>query len=316
VAYHRTAALVRAPPGRSALIAFGLSIAEPEPYDRYSAPGLRRAVEPDSEVFAFASVGTFARTYNLILDAAARRDDLEALVLLHPHVEIADLEFCRQVREALSDPEVAVAGSVGATGVRSLAWWRGSMRSAEVVHEYHDHGGGRLSAYAWAQPERGGGEVDTVDGFLMVLSPWAVRNLRFDETLIQGYGLDLDLCLQARAAGRTVAVADLRVVFHRRLPVVDDSDLWVEAHKQFAVKWEGRWPGAEPEARDWKERARRAEAEREAARAMAMSRELAADARVVGLEQEMEDATSSLGWRLTEPLRQLNKWRGERRRPG
>src|SRR4051794_39091012 len=48
------------------------------------------------------------------------------------------------------------------------------------------------------------GEVDTVDGILLVLSPWAVRHVRFDESLglVQGYVLDV--CLQVREAGRKV----------------------------------------------------------------------------------------------------------------
>ncbi len=294
------------------MIAFGLSVAEAEPYRRYSGPGIARAAEQDSEIYAFASVGTIGRTYNLILEAAARRDDLEALALVHPHVEIAGAGFCAEVRRALSDPDVAVAGCVGATGVRSLAWWRGSVLSAEIVHRYHHHGGGELEGFAWARPQRRGGEVDSIDGFLMVLSPWAVRNLRFDETLIHGYGFDVDYCLQARSAGRRVVVADLPAVLHYELEVVKDPGLWIEAHKQFAEKWEGRWPGVAPDERSWKERARRAEAEREAARARAFSRELAADARVLQLERALAQATGSLPWRLTEPLRRLNKLRNDR----
>ena len=45
------------------------------------------------------------------------------------------------------------------------------------------------------------GEVDTVDGFVLALSPWAVRNVRFDESLGQLHGYDFDFCLQVRAAG-------------------------------------------------------------------------------------------------------------------
>jgi hypothetical protein len=294
------------------LIAFGLSIADPEPYHRYSAPGLSRTTEPGSEVFAFASVGTFARTYNLILEAASECEDLEALVLVHPHTEIDDPAFCDKVRRTLADPDVGVAGCVGASGVESLAWWRGSVSSSQIVHHYHDHGGGQLPAFGWADPERRSGEVDTVDGSLMVLSPWTVRNLRFDESLIQGYGFDLDFCLQARATGRKVVVADLHAVMHRPLELIAEPDLWVQAHKQFAEKWSGKWPGRADDGRSWKERARRAEGEREAARAMAMSRELVVEARVAGLEREMEDATGSLSWRLTAPLRSLNRARRAR----
>jgi hypothetical protein len=299
------------------LIAFGLSIVESEPYRRFAGPGLARAMEPDSERYAFASVGLTSRTYNLILDAAAERDDLEALVLIDPHVDLRDPGLCGKVRQALADPGVAVAGCVGATGVRSLAWWRGEVRSGALVQHYYEYGEGEFDGFSWTRAARGGGDVDAVAGVLMVLSPWAVRNLRFDDSLVHGYGFDVDYCLQARAAGRKVVVADIGLTVHGELDLLEKPELWVEAHIQLARKWEGRWPGLEPDAREWKERARRAEAEREAARAVAFSSELLVDARVQRLEQEMEEATSSLPWRLTEPLRRLNKLRtdaAERRR--
>ena len=92
------------------MIAFGSSISGAEAYRRYAEPGVRLAAEPDSEVFAYAAVEPVGRTYNLILEAAAARDDLEALVLVHPHTEIVDPAFCAKVRQALADPEVGAVG--------------------------------------------------------------------------------------------------------------------------------------------------------------------------------------------------------------
>src|SRR3954463_14103526 len=100
-----------------AMIAFGASITVPEVYERCAAVGIRRAAEPDSVVFSNAAAGTVFRSYNLILDEAAVHDDLEALVLLHQDAEIADPDFCRKLRDAFSDPDVAVVGCAGATGV-------------------------------------------------------------------------------------------------------------------------------------------------------------------------------------------------------
>jgi hypothetical protein len=289
------------------MIAFGSAITEPEAYRRYAERGIRVAAEPDSEVYAFAAVGTVARSYNLLLDAAAARDDLEALVIVHPYAEIADPELCGKLRAALRDPTVAVVGCVGATGVRSLAWWEGSVSAAPVVHRYVERGGGELPGFTWASPERPLGEVDAVAGFLLGLSPWAVRNVRFDEALRLNYGFDVDYCLQARAAGRTVVTADLRAVYHHSLDLIGDLDMWVESHIRFAEKWDG-------EALDdaaWKRRARRAEAEREAARAIGYSNMLVADARVAGLERALADATGSASWRITAPLRRLNALRAD-----
>jgi hypothetical protein len=289
------------------MIAFGASITKPEPYERYAKPGIHRAAEPDSQILAFAAVGTLARTYNLVLDAAAAHDDLEALVLVHPHLEIADPDLCDAVREALRDPEVGVVGSLGAEGVRSIAWWEGVVSAGRIVHRYGEHGGGDLPAFSWSHPQAAPKEVDAVDGSLLVLSPWAVRNVRFDESLSINYGFDLDYCRQVRAAGRKVVTADLHAVYHRSLALVEDLDLWTEAHIRVAEKWDAG--GADEAA--WKGRARRAEAEREAERAIAYTRTLAAEARVRQLERAMDTATQTLSWRMTAPLRRLNRLRAE-----
>ena len=72
------------------MIAFGTSITRPDVYRRCAEPGIRRAAETDSQVFAFESAGSLFRSYNAVLDAAAPLDDLEALVLLHQDTEIVD----------------------------------------------------------------------------------------------------------------------------------------------------------------------------------------------------------------------------------
>jgi Glycosyltransferase like family len=291
------------------VIAFGASIQGAEAYRRYAEPGIRLAAEPDSQVYAFASVEPLARTYNLILDAAAGRDDLEALVLVHSHTEITDPQFCAKVREAVRGPDVAVVGCAGATGVRGIAWWEGKVTAGELVQRYEEFGGGQFPAYSWTCRDAPPAEAEVVDGQLLVLSPWAVRNLRFDEALILNYGFDVDFCLQARAAGKRVAVADLRAVFHRSVELVGDLDVWIAAHIQVAEKWGDTLHGRVEDETAWKRRARRAEADREAQRAIAFSTSLKLDARVLELERELEEKTGSLSWRLTAPLRAVNRWR-------
>ena len=75
------------------------------------------------------------------------------------------------------------------------------MSSAPLVHRYYEHGGGELDGYGWARPTAPLGEVDALDGFLLVLSPWAVRTCASTRPYT-GLGYDVDVCLQARAAGR------------------------------------------------------------------------------------------------------------------
>ncbi len=217
----------------------------------------------------------------------------------------------------LRDPDVAVVGCAGATGVRSIAWWEGrgdgGAVGAAVRGVRRRRASGLLVDRAGALPPA---EVDTIDGQLLVLSPWAVRNLRFDESLLFNYGFELDFCLQVRAAGRRVVVADLRAVFHRSLELVKDLDVWAQAHIRLAEKWDGTLHPEPADEEAWKRRARYAEADREAARAFAFSKSLKLDARVLELEREYERATHSLSWRVTAPLRAANRLRRSMRSKG
>jgi hypothetical protein len=301
-----------------AMIVFASSITNPEVYRRAAEPGIRRAAEPDSVVIANAAAGSIFRSYNLLLDSVAERDDLEALVLLHQDAEIDDPGFCAKLREALRDPEVGVVGCVGAVGVRSIAWWEGSVTWASFVHRYGELGGGDLPAFSWHGEEQPPyariGEVDTVDGFVLALSPWTVRNIRFDESLGQLHGYDFDFCLQVREAGKRIATADFQVIHHHSLDLVSEPETWIEAHMRVAEKWHGRMPHVGEAGGEWKQRARRAEAEAAATRAIAVSTQLKSDARERQLERELGIVTESISWRLTDPLRRLNALRRRGRR--
>jgi glycosyl transferase family 2 len=296
------------------MIAFGTSITKPEIYRRYAEPGIRLAAEPDSEVYGLPSIGSIFSSYNALLDKAAQREGLDALVLVHQDTEIVSADLCEKVREALSDPEVGIVGCVGAVGVRSIAWWEASVACASFINRYEEHGGGDLASFSWAwddaPPYARTGEVETLDGFLLVLSPWAVQNVRFDESLGQLHGYDLDYCLQVRAAGRKVVTADFRAIHHRALEMVPDPERWIEAHISVAEKWDGRMPGIGAGSGTWQERTWRARAEADAARVIAYSNQLELDARVRELERALAETKGSISWRITAPLR----WLGHSRR--
>jgi hypothetical protein len=68
-------------------------------------------------------------------------------------------------------------------------------------------------------------------------------------------------------------------------------------------------PGVGDGGADWKLRARRAEAESEAGRAAAVSKQLQLDARELELQRALDETTNSISWRITGPLRRLNAWR-------
>jgi Glycosyltransferase like family len=292
------------------MIAFGSSVTKPEVYRRCAEPGILRVAEADSEVHAMEAIGSIFHSYNALLDQFAARQDLEALVLIHQDAEIVDSNFCATVRRCLEDPQVGLVGCVGAIGVRSIAWWEASVTCASFINRYDEHGGGDLPSFSWSWSEAPAyariGEVETLDGFVLVLSRWVVDNIRFDESLGDFHGYDLDFCLQVRAAARKVRTADFGAVHHRPLEMVPDPQQWIDAHVKVAEKWDGRM-GIGTGAGTWKERARRAEAQADAARVKEYMNALELDARVIELERALAATTDSISWRITAPLRLLRR---------
>lgn len=305
----------------AAMIAFACAVTDATVYQRHAERGFELVAEPDSVLFVQAAAGSMVRIYNLLLEQAAACDNLEALVLAHEKAEILDPDFCSKLRRALSDPEVGVVGCAGASGVRSIAWWEGSVTRATSIYRYEGLGGIELPALSpdgWDGNERSSngrpGEVDTVDGVMMGISPWAVRSVRFDESLGPQYGFDFDFCLQVRAAGRKVVVEDLKIAHYFPLAVIDDPDTWIEAHMKAAEKWDGRIPEAGPPGTDWKLRTRRAEAEAATGRLLSASKMYEAQALAWAQERQVRELTDTASWRLTAPLRQLSALANDLRR--
>jgi GT2 family glycosyltransferase len=218
------------------VIAFGCSVAQEHRWRAWALGGIQRASEPGSLVIDERGEGSLPARCNRILARAGERDDLEALVLLHEDAEITDEGFAAKVRERVRDETIAVVGTAGARGVSGLAWWEGSrlfgrMNAPNLLPR-------ELTPDVAPDFVAGLHDVDTVDGLLMVLSPWTVRELRFDEGLSDFHGYDADLCFQARARGRRVVVDDLRVVHHTH-GGIGDRDAWIGADIAFRRKWAG-----------------------------------------------------------------------------
>jgi GT2 family glycosyltransferase len=286
------------------MIAFGCPVTDAGAYERYAEPGIRLAAEPDSEVLVHRDAASIFRAYNQLCDRAAKLGGLEALVLLHQDAEVVDPDLCRKLREGFADPGVALAGCGGAVGVRSISWQEGTITWAGYTHRFEELGGGEIPGLSWPETVPSyarTGEVDSIDGILIAMSPWAVENLRFDESLGSLHGYDFDICMQARAAGKRVITIDTRLIHHHGLDLVDDWEEWIEAHMKAAEKWREVLDADRPQ--DWRVRARRAEAELDATRLQLR----AAKHHITRLAEDFDALHRSRSWRLTAPLRALGR---------
>lgn len=221
------------------MIAFGTAIASEAEYRSFGLPGIRRVAEPDSLILARAGDGSLQAAYNRILDEAGAHRELEALVLLHEDVEIADPELMWKLRRRIAELDVAVVGVIGARGVRSLAWWEADCLGRVAAPAF-------VSTGVIEHPADLPQDVDVVDGLFMALSAPAARRLRFDEAFADDFhGYDVDLCFQARALGLRVVVDDLAVIHHATWAPRFGEE-WVRSAVALKRKWGASWS---PQAR-------------------------------------------------------------------
>lgn len=216
------------------MIVFGVAVSDEQKFRRWAVPGIERVAASDSQVITKHGFDSIQRPYNLILDEAARIPDLEAVVLLHQDTEIDDPLLLRKIRGAFADPAIAALGAVGATGVESIAWWEGStfgrVKAPNVT----------IGRFLYARVPYGWHHVETVDGLLLVISPWAAREVRFDERFSPYFhGYDVDYCFQIRARGRHCLVGPLHAI-HYGTWKIERSPEWIAA----AVAWQRKWNGS------------------------------------------------------------------------
>ena len=252
------------------MIAFACAVREPDAYRDHAGPGIERAAEPDSEVHAFAAVGlglpraTTSSSTRPRDTTTSRRSCSSTRTPRSP-----TRDFCAKVR--------ARAGRPGRRA-RRAAPARPASRAPPGGRASVSAGPGHPSlpaSTAAASSTRSRGRAprrrrprSTRSAASCSCSRRGRRaSLRFDEGLASAPASTSTSALQARAGG-----AEGR---HRR-PAGDPpppaqarrgaSTRGSRAHIELAEKWDGRLPGAPPRPADWKERARLAEAERDAAR--------------------------------------------------
>lgn len=169
---------------------------------------------------------SIASAYNSIIDAVRGTNTVEALVLQHDDLEITDQTFDMKIRSVIAQDNVALIGVAGGRGAQTLAWWDYQT----VGHQLTDSG-----MLTFTEPT---GDVEVLEGSLLVLTPWAIANLRFDERYGGFHGYD-DIGYEACARGKRVVVVDIDTHHHTMLGWKNKDNLaaWSSANDKFREKW-------------------------------------------------------------------------------
>jgi len=198
------------------VIAYGCCVGS---WDRFNANVA--AHTGAAEVIALSGQTSIAATYNKILASMRGHHSLDALVLVHDDLEITDPDSEQKILAVVQ--EHAVSGVVGSSGDSpSLAWWNLGCDGYQMT----DSAG---------VGSRNFGSGNTVDGSILILSGWAVHNLRFDERFSGFHGYDVDLCRQVDRVG----IIDIATHHHTTLGWKSEEvhDSWEHADSLYRDKW-------------------------------------------------------------------------------
>jgi hypothetical protein len=211
------------------VIVFGTVSAYPEKLATQCAPGIARSMSGEPYIhYVVKSNGReiFSAYQQLMLVARDMGSECDALVLLHDDLELRDPRLAAKIAAVLA-PDVGIAGLIGSVGAQSLAWWEGTRygRVTDDAYGLHDFGGF-------------GCDVDSLDGMMLVLSPWACGRLRLHDIGYEGFhGYADDLCYQARKHGMRSVVADITAHHHSKGGYAGGIETWTAANQNFRKRW-------------------------------------------------------------------------------
>lgn len=203
------------------MIGFGCCVSSWDKLDSYVRPYVG-----SRPLFTVWGATSIAVAYNQIIDAFKTRD-VEALVLLHDDLEVTDPRADELFISAL-EPDVALVGVAGARSCDTIAWWTGDVIGHQVID------GPRLLDFGDRADD-----VTALEGSILVLSPWALQNLRFDETYDDFHGYDCDIAMTAHRLGRRVRVVDVDTHHHVSLGFKspESEASWRRADELYRRKW-------------------------------------------------------------------------------
>lgn len=179
----------------------------------------------DRPLIALWGQTSISGAHNTIIDAVQRLD-LDMLVLLHDDLELIDPAGEEKLLAAVNEPDVALVGVAGGYNVTGLAWWNATTVGRQRIDSGMLDFGPRS------------GDVESIEGSLMALSPWALQHLRFDERFGGWHGYD-EIGLAARRAGKRVVVTDVDTHHHTQLGFDSDDShqAWLRADEMFRRKY-------------------------------------------------------------------------------
>jgi len=226
------------------MILFGCALGSEQQYRTIMVPGIRKSCK--DELIGIVPSGepghntSIFPLYDDIIKHArdmSKRFEIEALVLLHTDLELDDVCFAQKIRKVFkAHPSCAIIGAIGGRGVNGCEWWKGATK----IGYAKDSVTGIINFGFF-----GDNSADTVDGMLLVLSPWAIDHLEADcETYNGFHAYDADLCAQARSAGKTVHVECFSFLHRCKKTPTGGQEALNEADKAFRAKW--KRPGYAP----------------------------------------------------------------------
>lgn len=206
------------------MIAVVVCIGNESTYKSVALTSIAKQSYDEIEVIELRRQTSIHDAYNSALQEL-RVQQCDAAVFMHEDVEFLQDNALHSITTSLTlDPDVAIIGPVGATNVRSLAWWEGTIH-------------GRVSdPFVTIDTQDPFQEVDSLDGMLLGLSGWAIENLSFDSQYGGFHGYDAEICFQARAKSKKVKAANIPV-FHKTKGGYGDSKAWQKAADYFQKKW-------------------------------------------------------------------------------
>jgi len=200
-------------------IAYGCCVSSTDKLNQYVIPRL-----PGHPLFIRVGQTSIAEAYNSILDEAMTVD-VEVLILLHDDLEITDPEAEEKFLAAL-EPDVYLVGVAGGGGTNGLAWWTVDPVGHQRTDALNIDFGCRT------------GDVDLLEGSILVFSAEAVRTLRFDTAYPGFHGYD-EIAAQAHNLGKRVVVADVDTHHHNSMGFKStaSAEEWLAADRRYREKW-------------------------------------------------------------------------------